>query len=305
MPGVAGRIVRVTVVAAVVAAGACSNDTASESESEPEPTLAAPDATYADLAARLDLTSEGEQLLFAMPIEFGGLTDALDQCQAREPLPVMGCVGDDGAFVIDVDEERFAGMRELAVAHLLLHEAWDGLSPDERADLGPLVQAAASDPGVALYVAAAEGRGLDRPTEQFAVAGSQIAELDPALSEVYGRWFADRDIVVFTAATATSALRGAEADLMALAGRLDAERPGLEARDDLMDTCTVDPDRSAAGVAALPAGQAGLQRRRHGAQRAANRSAQPVPGDRGPRPPDAADLHRSRPARWLNALSGR
>ena len=232
------------VAAAVLVGGACGGD--SGSESAPETTLAAPDATYVDLATRLDLTPEGEQLLFSLPIDFGGRTDALEQCEEREPLPVMGCASEDGAFVIEVDEQRFPGMRDLAVAHLLLHEAWDQLPAFGRKGLEQPLLEATTDPGVQLYLAAAGQGGLDVATERFAVVGSQVDDVDPALAELYGHWFGDRDLILFTAATATGGLQGAQAELAALAAQLDARLPDLRARDDELGPCPVGTEPSAA-----------------------------------------------------------
>ena len=210
---------------------ACTDPTPTADRTPP---IDAPNDRIATVADQLALTDAGRQILYRLDPEFGGLTGSRRACGEREPLPIMSCQGPERSYVIDVGVERYPGMRELAVAHLVMHEAWSTTPAFVRRGLTPHLRAALqdveSDSLIAHHLDGLADRGLDRSTERHAIVGTMIDGLDPALESYFSQWFDDRALVLFASASATSDLEAAEAELAELARMIDEQRPTLVAR---------------------------------------------------------------------------
>lgn len=124
-----------------------------------------------------------------------------EHCRNNEQTIVLGCyIHDKGIFLLDVTDERLAGVEEVTAAHELLHAAYERLSGRERTRVDALVQSAYDDMNndrlretIELY------RKSDPsvvPNELHSILGSEIRILPTELEAYYSQYFADRMAIV-------------------------------------------------------------------------------------------------------------
>lgn len=164
----------------------------------------------ADIAALADhafLTDEGRDLLTSV----GAISERGDALQrscgvahAADDHAVAGCYGLAGIFVFIPSDPRVADAAVTTLTHELLHAAYDRLGPGDRERVHVLVGAAldripADDPVRRQIDWSVGDHEESRDTELFAYLGSQAwpdGGFDPALEDIYGRYFTDRAALV-------------------------------------------------------------------------------------------------------------
>lgn len=125
-------------------------------------------------------------------------------CTRQEPgIGVLGCytTRDRRIYLFDVTDQRLTSVEPVVAAHEMLHAAWARLSVDERNRLAELLEEGfASLPDdhqlrdrIATYEA---DNPASRIPELYAILGTEIRDLPPALEDHYSLYFSDRSRVV-------------------------------------------------------------------------------------------------------------
>ena len=159
-----------------------------------------PTPTLEEYAQRAGFSDEGRFTFYAsqpevLPPERFDLF-----CSFTETgLGILGCytLSDGRIYLYDVTNPDLDGYEVVVAAHETLHAAWDRFSAEERDALAVLLEAdfAALGPDHELVERIAEYERIDptsRVPELYAILGTEIAELDPALEGHYARFFDDR-----------------------------------------------------------------------------------------------------------------
>ncbi|MER3389562.1 MAG: hypothetical protein RJQ01_05970 [Microcella sp.] len=196
-----------------------------------------PDPAIVEYADRAGLSDEGRFLLYAsvpeiLPPERFDLFCSFEETG----LGVLGCytLADGRIFLYDVTNDELDGYEVVVAAHEMLHAAWDRLSVDARDALAVLLEAdfAALGPEHELVERIAEYEALDpssRIPELYAILGTEVPALAPALEEHYARYFDDRSLTTELYAQVAAVFDGLEERLQNLSDELDARFAALEA----------------------------------------------------------------------------
>ncbi len=118
-------------------------------------------------------------------------------CRDDEQTIVLGCyVNGRGIYLLNVTDERLAGIEQVTAAHETLHAAYARLSSNDRANVDRMVQAA--------FDTLADNRVKDtvelyrkkNPSvilnELHSILGTEVRVLTPELETYYRRYFTDR-----------------------------------------------------------------------------------------------------------------
>jgi len=197
---------------------------------EPSPTI----EEYAD---RAGLSDEGRFYFYAsvpeiLPPERFDLFCSFEE----SGLGVLGCytLSERRIFLYDVSNPDLDGYEVVVAAHEMLHAAWARLSIDDQNALAVLLEAdfAALGPEHELVERIAEYERLDptsRIPELYAILGTEIAELQPALEGHYARYFDDRSRTTQLYAQVAAVFESLEQRLTDLSVELEARSAAIEA----------------------------------------------------------------------------
>jgi hypothetical protein len=169
-------------------------------------------AETSQIADRIGFTDEGTDIFLATRPE---LLDSGDFRRACDDTPdgtdgefsTVGCFYGFGEqfgriAIFRPRDARLADQIVVTAAHEFLHAAYARLSVGEHARLDALLDARwsaipADDPIRASLASSVGSVAENRPTEEFAYLGTEIADgVDPALEAYYARFFRDRGAVV-------------------------------------------------------------------------------------------------------------
>lgn len=122
-------------------------------------------------------------------------------CRDSEQTIVLGCyINGRGIYLLDVTDDRLAGIEEVTAAHESLHAAYTRLSGKDRANVDRMVQGAFDSLGdqrvkdtIELYRKKDPNVVLN---ELHSILGTEVRTLPTALEEYYRRYFEDRLKVV-------------------------------------------------------------------------------------------------------------
>ena len=123
---------------------------------------------------------------------------------------MLGCFDEKTGVVhlLDIADDTLSTMEPVVAAHEMLHSVWERLDLTEKAaisrEIGQTV-AAVTDPELTNQLHSfATLPAADRDRELFAVLGTEVNTVTPALEAVYDRYFDNRqDVVVLAATSAT------------------------------------------------------------------------------------------------------
>jgi len=181
-----------------------------------------PSAQVVALAEEATMTDAGKALFYGTDPEVLDAATFAGRC----PAGAVGCYSATSIVVYEPADARLHGWVVTVAAHEMLHAAYDSLSPDDRRQVDVLLAATVArlDPDDVLLAQVDASVGeyeQSRTSEQFAYVGSQLADIDPQLEQVYARFLTDRQAVVH-AYTSTSSL------LVSMAAQHTTEQHVLE-----------------------------------------------------------------------------
>ncbi len=199
-----------------------------------------PSPTIEEYADRAGLSDHGRFLFYASVPEVVPPERFDLYCSFEESgLGVLGCytLSDGRIYLYDVSNPDLDGYEVVVAAHETLHAAWDRLSLDEHSALGGLLEAdfAALGPDHELVERIAEYEELDptsRIPELYAILGTEIAQLQPALEEHYARYFDDRSRTTQLYARVAAVFDSLEERLTELSNDLTARAAAITERQD-------------------------------------------------------------------------
>ncbi len=196
-----------------------------------------PTPAIAGLATRAGMSDEGRFVFYASQPQVLS-EEAFDRVCSRSELGigVLGCftLADGRIHLYDITNVELDEFEVVVAAHEMLHAAWDRLSVEERAALeAPLEEAFAQvepDSELATRIASYEAADpSSRIPELYAIIGTELATIPPALDEHYARWFDDRSQVVTLWEGVQGIFRELEAELNRLSAELEQLAREIEA----------------------------------------------------------------------------
>ncbi len=160
-----------------------------------------PPVEIAALADNTTMLDNSRRLFYVQHPVLADKATFNEHCRENEHTIVLGCyIHGRGIFLLDVDDERLSGIKEVTAAHELLHAAYERLSSKERSRVDRLLQQAYDNldnerlrQTIELY------RRQDPnvvPNELHSILGTEVRTLPAELEEHYARYFSDRLAVV-------------------------------------------------------------------------------------------------------------
>lgn len=146
----------------------------------------------------LSLTGRGEFLFKSARPELSSQDEFNAVCRTEEDeeSAVLGCYTNDNIYVYNIESAELDGIRELTMAHELLHAVWARMDEGSRSTLNSALSQTLEKNRNIL------GEELDaydteeRQEELFVRAGTEVADLPVELERVYREVFNDQDKVV-------------------------------------------------------------------------------------------------------------
>lgn len=220
-----------------------------------------PPAAITELADRTAMTPLAEKYLYINKPQLDDRSAFNKHCKNdREQSVVLGCfLGNrNGIYIFNVTTPELSGVREVTIAHEMLHQAYDRLSASERSRIDGLLQDYANNKldneaiknQVELY-RKSEPDALSN--EMHSLFGTQVGSLPQELEDYYKQYFTDRQKVVqhynnyqraFT--DRKEKIAAYDAQLTEAKQRIDALEKDLELQRDDLDVTRDDMDNKRA-----------------------------------------------------------
>lgn len=125
-----------------------------------------------------------------------------EHCRDNRHSIVLGCYlsGQRGIYLLDVEDERLQGIKEVTAAHEFLHAAYERLDNNEKIKIDKLIEDTYNKldntrirETVDLYK---KEDPKIVPNELHSMLGSEVRNLPPALEEYYKKYFSNRLVIV-------------------------------------------------------------------------------------------------------------
>lgn len=156
-----------------------------------------PTAEMAKIRDKLDLTERGVFLFSATQPELNEAEVFNANCRQDESeVAVLGCYTAGNIYIYNIVDARLAGIRELTVAHELLHAVWARMSDGEKKELEPVLRQVYNANLEVLKDDIETYAESEKLEEMFVRAGTEIKKLPEVLEKRYAEIFKDQDSVV-------------------------------------------------------------------------------------------------------------
>lgn len=159
-----------------------------------------PSADVAALADDTSMNSEGRKIFYVSNPQVLEKAPFHDKCSQSETVVVLGCyVGGTGIYVLNVTDDRLAGIEQVTAAHEMLHAAYDRLSLDEKQKINNQLQAfyaSLNNKPITEKVELYKKNKADISNELHSILGTEVIDLSPELETYYARYFTNRRKIV-------------------------------------------------------------------------------------------------------------
>lgn len=152
-----------------------------------------------------------------------------------EEAAVLGCFKGDrqGIYIYDITDGRLYGIEQVTAAHEMLHQAYERLSPTERAHINALLEdyyrAGLADQSVKDKMLIYEKtEPNDLANEMHSIFGTELENLPTELEAYYTRYFTDRQRVVAFRKTSQAAFDTYRNQILSYDKRLEELKPSIE-----------------------------------------------------------------------------
>lgn len=187
-------------------------------------------ARYADV---LKTTYKGSFLLRASQAQVDDRTSFNKNCGGLvEKTVVLGCYSGQRIYVYNVSDPRLEGIKEVTMAHELLHAVYERLDTRQKADVNKLLEqqyASVTDERfrevVKSYEKLEPGEQLN---ELHSMLATEQARLSPALEQYYNQYFNNREAIVQMSKNYEDVFRELENKQKALVDELNTIAADLE-----------------------------------------------------------------------------
>ncbi|MDQ3093845.1 MAG: hypothetical protein M3Q70_01555 [bacterium] len=199
-------------------------------------TYAAPNE-IATLSTNISLNDKGRKLFYVYYPSLEDKTTFREKCSGHEQSIVLGCyISRTGLYILDVTDERIAGVEEVTAAHEMLHVAYERLDDKSKNRVNDLLRqqedqvtdvrikgtitAYRNDPSSDIY------------NELHSIFGTEVSDLLPELEEHYKQYFVDRSRVVGYANGYAQAFLERENKIREYDEQLSAKKQTIDALND-------------------------------------------------------------------------
>ncbi|MDQ2973455.1 MAG: hypothetical protein M3Q79_03165 [bacterium] len=153
------------------------------------------------LGNNISLNDYGRKLFYVYYPTLENKTTFREKCSGHEQSIVLGCyVSRTGLYILDVTDERIAGVEEVTAAHEMLHVAYERLNGDSMDRIVELLkqqEKMVTDERVKTTIAAyRDDPSSDIYNELHSIFGTELNDLLPELEKHYEQYFIDRSKVV-------------------------------------------------------------------------------------------------------------
>jgi hypothetical protein len=196
-------------------------------------------AAVSQLAAQVTMTDYARKVFYVNQPAVADKPSFAQACAAagsqKEKTIVLGCYhsGQNGIYVLNVDDPRLQGVEQVTAAHEMLHAAYDRLGRDERAKVDAMLKDyydhQLSDQRIVDTMAAyKKTEPNDLVNEMHSIFGTEIANLPAPLEAYYKQYFNNRSQVAAYAAQYQAAFTSRQALLAQYEARLDTLKRQIE-----------------------------------------------------------------------------
>lgn len=227
------KLIPVLVVAAISVAallyGQQAADVVLAKAFQPTPQVAA-------VNQRLDLTSEGTNLLYASHTSIEDKDQFNKSCQSKDrTAAILGCYYQRRIYLFDITNPELDGAMEVTAAHEMLHAAYDRLNFFERANVDSMIRAEydklKKDPAIAEQIAyyqkAEPGAEIN---ELHSIIGTTVETVSPELEKYYAQYFKDRAEIVALNKKYNAVFSELSKQAEVLQAKITAEEPIIKQR---------------------------------------------------------------------------
>ena len=203
-----------------------------------------PSAELSGMRDNLTLTDRGKFLFNASRPELKGRDDFNEMCRSDEDTEtaVLGCYTDKTIYVYDIVDEELKGIRELTLAHELLHAVWARMSEAEKKGLRNDLAQVLKENEDALRKEIENYESSDREEELYVRAGTEIKDLPEKLEKHYADVFQNQDRIVEFYNSYIEVFRKLEAEMDSLMAEMEEIEAKVEQKSEEYKQKTEDLD---------------------------------------------------------------
>lgn len=155
-----------------------------------------PSAEEIAIRENLKLTNKGLRIFNASYPSLNSKDDFNENCVSYdESVYVLGCYTGKQIYVYNIANSDLEGIRELTMAHELLHAVYERMPSDEKNRINQLLEGVYNDNKELLGAELSSYSDADKYDELHARIGTEIADLPGELEKHYAEIFRDRDLV--------------------------------------------------------------------------------------------------------------
>lgn len=161
-----------------------------------------PEAAIIQIADRTTMQDDSRRVFYVNRPVIADPKTFNEHCRDNEFSIVLGCYlpGQRGIYILDVNDERLSGIKEVTAAHELLHAVYERLSSKEQKrvdDLTSQVYASLKNDRVRNTIESYRKQDPSIvPNELHSILGTEIRNLPDALEDYYRQYFEDRQRIV-------------------------------------------------------------------------------------------------------------
>lgn len=182
----------------------------------------------AEISGRLGLTERGEFLLRAARPQLMDSDEFNEHCRDDETEAVLGCYAEGDIYVYNVEAPELMGIREVTVAHELLHAVWARMDETERNGLIDDLRRVEVANGAVLGDELSLYDDTAVLEELYVRAGTEVRDLPEALERHYAEIFVEQDVVVGLYEGYIGVFRQMEVEINALMGEIETMKVQMD-----------------------------------------------------------------------------
>jgi len=176
------------------------------------------------MRSQLQLTDRGMFLFNASQPVLSMRDEFNEHCRGQEDedMAVLGCYVGGNIYVYDINAKELEGIKELTLAHELLHAVWERMSNEEKASLDAALRQVQNSADAELKdELATYGDALQRE-ELYVRAGTEVKDLPEELEKHYAQIFKNQDAVVDYYNKYIAVFRETKKQIEEIKGQMDA-----------------------------------------------------------------------------------
>lgn len=182
----------------------------------------------------LRLTDRGVFLFNASRPELMSRDSFNETCRSDEDAEsaVLGCYTDKTVYVYDIVDDELKGIRELTLAHELLHAVWERMDDGKRSELKELLLQVLANNQELLGEELDNYDNEQKQEELYVRAGTEIKNLPDKLEKHYAEIFQNQDGVVDFYNSYIRVFRRLEAEMDSLKAEMENIEAEIQGKTD-------------------------------------------------------------------------